>query len=508
MVSHSDANQGDFTLYSKGAPLTTLSLFQYAVHDGRPFDKLKQEFGWHNRVRFGAQTNDGGWPGGGALSQVHAHAFGDSVDYLRGAGEYEPQRWTRQFLLLKGKTPASPNYFVLRDSFEPSGENATLQPKWWFLRTPGATSTVQANATGFEYSSPYQTKLNVSFLQPGTVEVQSRDATQRGPIYGGAAHNWLRAGSPVVSKQHEHNITIEETTTVTAVGPIAAGQNILAVLYPRGSGEAAPKQETLADGVARITTSEGTDTVFVSDEPLRFAQGDVAFEGKAGAVRVYANEVHLILSEGPGRVRFKNVTLQSNGPAQKIVPLAQTTRTKVWDEAAAPSPIQFALDAKAGAVTNVRAGVKKQKTANGFAYEFNSATPLSFEGDGVMFQGRRGAVIVDTAQNTARALLLDGDMAGYGALKLWMDEAPEGSGALDVTWHPDRIVGRSSGQGRFAYLTAPAGLNQVPMMVLDGQTYAPGRGGSTLVVPIMPGEHRFELKNLEQPPVFRNWQAW
>jgi hypothetical protein len=32
-------------------------------------------------------------------------------------------------------------------------------------------------------------------------------------------------------------------------------------------------------------------------------------------------------------------------------------------------------------------------------------------------------------------------------------------------------------------------------------------GGDTLIIPLLPGEHTFEIRALEQPPVFRNWQG-
>ena len=69
-------------------------------------------------------------------------------------------------------------------------------------------------------------------------------------------------------------------------------------------------------------------------------------------------------------------------------------------------------------------------------------------------------------------------------------------------------MGRTAGLGRFLYLSMPEGLDRLPMLVLDGQTYAPGTRGNTLIVPVMPGEHSFEIRALEQPPVFRNWQEW
>jgi hypothetical protein len=46
------------------------------------------------------------------------------------------------------------------------------------------------------------------------------------------------------------------------------------------------------------------------------------------------------------------------------------------------------------------------------------------------------------------------------------------------------------------------------MLVIDGQTYAPGTSGDTLIIPLLPGEHTFEVRAIEQPLVFRNWQAW
>ncbi|MHB9132632.1 MAG: hypothetical protein ACYDBB_16305 [Armatimonadota bacterium] len=106
LVSHCDANQGDFVLYSKGAPLVPIGPVQYTLHESAPpLAKLYKEFGWHSRIHFGAQLNTGGWPGGGPISQVHAHSFSDSFDYLRGLGDYGPQRWTRQILFLKAKRP-------------------------------------------------------------------------------------------------------------------------------------------------------------------------------------------------------------------------------------------------------------------------------------------------------------------------------------------------------------------------------------------------------------------
>ncbi|MEX0655740.1 MAG: hypothetical protein WD534_08620 [Phycisphaeraceae bacterium] len=47
LVSHTDANQGDFILYANGAPLSPLSLFGYSLHANRPPAQLSEAFVRH-----------------------------------------------------------------------------------------------------------------------------------------------------------------------------------------------------------------------------------------------------------------------------------------------------------------------------------------------------------------------------------------------------------------------------------------------------------------------------
>ena len=509
MTSHCDANQGDFVLYSKGAPLTTLSLFGYAIHGDGPFAKLNKEFGWHNRVRFGVKTNDGGWPGGGPISGVHAHSFSDSVDYLLGLGDYGPQRWSRQVLFLKGKTAAGPNYFVFRDSFHnQEADPPKLQRKWWYLKTPGKKEQVRAGANELLYTSEFGPRLNVRFLQPAAVAAESRDATQSGPLYNQSALNWqMAAAQREKSKKLEKpspSISVSETITMTAVGPIAPGQDVLAALYPQRPNEAPPRYELLANGAARITTSEGADYVFADRTPMSFQQGDVAFEGVAGAVRVYPNEVHLVIAEGPGAATYRGVTLQSAVPACRVIPIAQTGAKQVIAVGAPASDIGLTLDPAAGPVQDLAPGVKKQQRADGVAFLFDSPETIRYSLDEVEFVGRRGGIVVDSRAKTTRLLIADGWQIGHGkaTAQQWTP------GPIDVTFHADRIVGRTSGQGRLVHISRPPGLDRLPMLVIDGQTFAPGTHEQILMVPAMPGEHKFEVRALAQPPIFRSWQNW
>jgi hypothetical protein len=100
-------------------------------------------------------------------------------------------------------------------------------------------------------------------------------------------------------------------------------------------------------------------------------------------------------------------------------------------------------------------------------------------------------------------VLLNAGRMKAGPVEVWGEPGP-----CDLTFFHDRITGHTAGLGRHLYLTPPAGLDRLPMLVLDGQTYAAGTSGKTLIVPVLPGEHRFELHALPQPAIFRNWQAW
>ncbi|HOW64575.1 MAG TPA: hypothetical protein P5186_18960 [Candidatus Paceibacterota bacterium] len=433
-VSHCDANQGDFTLYAKGAPLVSLSLFGYAIHGDGPFARLNRDFGWHSRVRFGAPTNTGGWPGGGALGGIPAHAFSSSVDYARAVGDYGPQRWTRQVALFKGCSASGPNYFVFRDSATPlNGSVGSLEPKWWYLRTLGRKSQVRTNADGLDYTSAFGAKLNAHFLQPPQVSAESRDAAQNVPLYFITARNWMRAGSPAIRKEQDDNITVEDSMTITSFGPLPPGQDVMVALYPHPGQESPPRYESLGDGVARVTTSEGTDTVFLSADSTKFADADMTFEGRAGAVRVFPGEIHLLISEGPGSISYRGTTLRSETPAIQVIATADLGKKQSF---ARPAPWKL--------------------------------SPLSLP--------------------TGCRL--------------------EGPARCEINIASDRITGHSEGFGGLLYAPMPAGMKVLPTLVIDGQTYAPGTSGDTLILPLLPGEHRFEVRALEQPPVFRNWQAW
>lgn len=221
--------------------------------------------------------------------------------------------------------------------------------------------------------------------------------------------------------------------TITAFGPLPPGQDVMVALCPQSGQESPSRYESLGDGVARVTTSECTDAVFLSSDRTTFADGDVTIEGRAGAVRVFPNEVHLVISEGPGSVSYRGTTLRSETPAIEVIAEAELAK--------------------------------------------------------------RQSLVPPAAWKLPPSSLPTGCRL-------------EGPARCEIHITHDRITGCSEGFGALPYAPMSAGMKVLPTLIIDGQTYAPGTSGDTLIIPLLPGEHRFEARQLEQPPVFRNWQAW
>ena len=115
----------------------------------------------------------GGW---NTSSEVHAHSFGTSIDYLRGYTDGGNRRWTRQIVFLKGKAASGPNYFIFRDSNDSlKGDPKKLPQWWWNFRTVGSKDQVVPAANDLNYTSKFGPQLNVHFLQPSAIQAKTRD---------------------------------------------------------------------------------------------------------------------------------------------------------------------------------------------------------------------------------------------------------------------------------------------------------------------------------------------
>ncbi|MFW6279774.1 MAG: hypothetical protein ACOC2T_01970, partial [Planctomycetota bacterium] len=496
MASHSDANQGDFVLYAHGVPMTTISAKGYAIRQGKEYKKMHNTFGWFSRVRFGKMSNSGGWPGGGAVSGIHRTFFGESVNYLRALGDYGPQRWTRQVMFMKSDAAERAGYFVFRDSFRAlDGDSSRLQKKWWYQRTLGTKDQVESGDDGFTYTSQWGPKMVVKALQPDEVSVESRD----GGITMGLNSRRLAQGW---KKEHPEE-KFSESMTVNALGPVEAGQDITVAVMPLKADQAAPRTHRLSDGVVRVEREQGTDYIFIGAERFEYDSDDVAFRGRAGAIRVREDTVRLVMAEGGGTLRYKDYTLQTGRAVSKTVPMEKISQ---GDSASVPEhdiSIQFSLDPDEGEIESMDSGYTRQRDGSVTRYSFDFSTPRTIEEDGVTFEGQRGGIVVDEEAETVRVVMVEGQKIGYGD-----DVVQFGTGPYDITFHPDKVVGVTEGPARRLQMTMPAGLDQLPSVNIDGVRYAPGTHDNVAIVPVEEGNFEFQLEDLPQPPVFRNWVRW
>ncbi|HOF86781.1 MAG TPA: hypothetical protein PLZ36_01585, partial [Armatimonadota bacterium] len=331
--SHWNQDQGNLMLYAKGAVLLPSQPYQY----GGPRDNA---FPDKNFMRFGAPTND--FPHAWADSNVLDAHFSPSVDYawassgypdwyitpgaraqwerantrdlVAGLGQAEGAfTWDRQVLFLKGATPKSPNYFVIRDSTHGDGKLAS----WFNLSLLGRKANVTRDGGTVRLDTEWPTKLELLFTDRAepAFELAEDDLPMQTGAYNtptGTSRDWVGG--------KEQHVALRLRS--------APGQEVAWVLYPRGAGEAAPKATRLAPGVTKIVTAEGTDYVFLSPRPLTYTGGGVEFSGLAGAVRVAKNgKATLVLSAGPGKVGYNGQVIAGTAPFERTVAAGKKTQT-------------------------------------------------------------------------------------------------------------------------------------------------------------------------------------
>jgi hypothetical protein len=235
------------------------------------------------------------------------YGFSDAADYALGdryhpAGLFPDNKattWRRHIVFVKSPKPDGPNYFVLRDTF-PGGEHRN---KWWNWLNLGKADMVDVVAGAsrpcqdLELKTPYGASTRVWFSR--SHEIKPRLTFEAG--------------------RHDGLPGPEIKTIVEAAAK--PGEDFFYVVYPHKDAEAVPTFERLGDACIKITTSESTDYVFVSDEPVKFEQDGVVFEGKAGAVRIYKDKATLSLLAGSGRIGYKGAIFSGHGPFQQTVSL-------------------------------------------------------------------------------------------------------------------------------------------------------------------------------------------
>ena len=445
--SHYDMDQGSFKFYAYGEQLTPNSSCGY--NSAAPANIQ------HGIVSFG----DPEWFNnhGRTDAIVVDHAYLDTVDHLLArqhfddksgrsggnAGCKTPFDWYRQFLFLKSRQPENPSYLVLRDTFR----GTALPPSHWHCWLNGKKESITTQGNRVQVTTPQNNRLELIFAEPNTI---TPVYTWKGTV-GGSGCSFPATGATQVR--------------VTEPG----GQGYFVVLYPRKADMPSPVVESPAPGVLKITTPEGTDYVFMSpDVDITYKSAEVSFTGRAGAVRIYHDEVRLVLASGGGAVGYKDSLRRNFGPFEVSVLRPDAGKlAEQWPRVSIsrPMPLWFS-PLVSGEKQLIQPGVTKITGAAGFAYQFDSPTALDVTTeDGIRFRGRKGAV--EVLPDRVRYLLQPDPALGFLAEVGYHDFIISGEGPYDLTFTTsatDNEGGEVTGvvAGRARVLSMPMPLNLVP----------------------------------------------
>lgn len=482
--SHWYANdQNSLILYSRGAALLPFQPYQYYTSPIADYDQ-------YNVLRFGHPENqyEMGWPDTNILD----HAFGPTVDYAWSSTGYQewyitpgikpefsltsphkladgiaqqqgPFTWNRQVLFLKGQTPASPNYFVFRDTTVGDGKLAS----WFNLNLIGRKGSVAVDGAHLGVTTEWPTGLDLYFAQQEPLQVDMKEEDEPLIIMGYNTPGWFQAakGKPVSpnwtradGKPASADAGPDRELHVHLRIPGAPGQERLWLAYPRVAGEAAPTLTTLAPGVVKIVTPESTDYVFLSTTPITFTGENVTFQGCAGAVRLGKDAVTLALTGGAGKVGYKNTVIASESAFEQTLPLKKLKKGVTT----LPAPqYGIAYTPQLTGHQEIVPGVKKAVDGNTVEFLIDSPTPVVYLEKRVRFEARKAAILI--SPKGTRFVALDG---AYANLSVGTDGV-RGLGPFDLTFTPLAMTGAVDGAMRSLAFTRPQAITR-PMYHLDG----------------------------------------
>ncbi len=98
---------------------------------------------------------------------------------------------------------------------------------------------------------------------------------------------------------------------------IDRGRPLLWLLYPRMREQEHPAFTNLDGKGVKVESAQRTDYVFLSYKPVKYAEGKIVFEGKAGAILVSQDKVVLSLAAA-GTIRYGDKSLTANEAATKV----------------------------------------------------------------------------------------------------------------------------------------------------------------------------------------------
>jgi hypothetical protein len=205
----------------------------------------------------------------------------------------EKGAWTRQIAFVKDIDPLGPNFFVLCDSLTPPADAVW---RLWLTAKRVALDGSTARVEGKE-----DVDTEITFARPLQVELASETISRT-------------SASGISPTGHEGPTTTTQTGIRSA---IRQGKGWTVVIFPRLKSQRPARVTALAEGKGvKVETEVGTDWVFLSPERFSFRQGDVAFEGTAGAIQIRPTGASLTLGAA-GRIAAGGQLLESTKAAAR-----------------------------------------------------------------------------------------------------------------------------------------------------------------------------------------------
>ncbi len=261
---HYDRDSGSFTLWGKGRIIA--NDFGHSGH--APGDD-------HNMVVATLAPDSG-------MLRVTRFLPGVNIDYVRGV---KNDAWERQIAFVKHPDPLGPNYYVIVDRVTGGVGTARL----WFTANDVKSA---ANGALIEGKDDVDTDVFLfGALPSAAAERRTRET------WGMNGGNYGRVS----------------TTQSGLAVQLESGSTLTTTLYPRLKSQSRPVVSALPNrsGV-KVTSEAGTDYIFLSNAPVSFREGDVAFDGTIGAVLLRNDRTSLWLGHS-GKVASSGRTL-SAGP--------------------------------------------------------------------------------------------------------------------------------------------------------------------------------------------------
>ncbi|MCX5658523.1 MAG: hypothetical protein NTW19_02225 [Planctomycetota bacterium] len=540
--SHWYVDQNQLILNSKRAVLLPSQPYAYYTSPNAGFSQ-------YNDIRFGHPTNEFpySWPDSNVLDAALAS---ERVQYAWSSTGYpawfiNPGRidvsgrmppvgplprmiegveqkegdfaWDRQIAFLIGKTPTSPNYFVIRDSLSGAGKLA----HWFNLNLLGRKANVGVEGERIAVDTEFPTKLDLLFPGQALANVEMaeddeifgllghrdgdalRTSLKDGPI----SPNWARKDGTPIDLQKRVLPDIERHVLVRVPGGV--GQDRFWVASPRGAGEAQAQATRLSPQVVKVKQAEGTDYVLLAPHGGKFVGEEVTLEGSAAAVRIGADEVTLALLGGAGRVGYKGRTIEGVAPLERTFKLAELDGGSVVEKGSVVSAAGegaasiFAPQLK-GHVETSTPGVRKAADGERTEYLVAADRPTVFAEGDVQIEARRASVLV--SKGSVRFVAPE---ATYVKLVVGT-RAVRGVGPFDLTFTDETVTGTIAGKTRSLAFTRPAKIVR-PMFHLDGVRWfagysdetAPFRGREdaqfSMALGTTEGKHKIEVREWTSP---------